>query len=43
MQRVAMDEVPFIPVGAYMSVTAHRSNLRDRVPGFALFWNLRRA
>lgn len=42
MQRVAMDEVPFIPVGAYRSVTAHRRNLADRVPGFAIFWNLRR-
>ena len=42
LQRTAMDEVPFIPVGAYMSVTAHRANLRDRVPGFAMFWNLRR-
>jgi len=43
IQRVAMDEVPFIPVGAYMSATAHRANLRDRIPGFAIFWNLRRA
>ncbi|MCX7372645.1 MAG: ABC transporter substrate-binding protein [Alphaproteobacteria bacterium] len=43
MQTTAMDELPFIPVGAYMSVTAHRNNLRDRVPGFAMFWNIRRA
>lgn len=43
MQRVAMDELPFIPVGAYRSVTAFRRNLVDRVPGFAIFWNLRRA
>jgi peptide/nickel transport system substrate-binding protein len=42
MQRVAMQEVPFIPVGAYKSVTAFRRNLVDRVPGFAIFWNLRR-
>ncbi len=42
MQAVAMDEVPFIPVGAYRSVTAFRRNLADRVPGFAIFWNLRR-
>ena len=42
IQRTAMDELPFIPVGAYMSTTAHRANLRDRVPGFAIFWNLRR-
>jgi peptide/nickel transport system substrate-binding protein len=42
MQRVAMDEVPFIPVGAYRSVTAHRRNLSERVPGFAIFWGMKR-
>ncbi|MFC7736002.1 ABC transporter substrate-binding protein [Roseomonas sp. GCM10028921] len=42
MQRVAMEEVPYIPVGAYKSLTAIRRDLRDRVPGFAIFWNLRR-
>ena len=43
MQRVAIEEVIFIPVGAYKSITALRTNLRDRVPGFAIFWNLKRA
>jgi peptide/nickel transport system substrate-binding protein len=43
MQRTAMEEVPFIPCGAYMSTTAFRRNLVDRVPGFAIFWGLRRA
>lgn len=43
MQVTGMDELPFIPVGAHMSVTAHRSNPRDRMPGCAIFWNLRRA
>ncbi len=42
IQRTAFDELPYIPVGAYMSVTAHRRNLTGRVPGFALFWNIRR-
>ena len=42
MQEVAMDELPYIPVGAYMSVTAHRANLIGRVPGLALFWGMRR-
>jgi peptide/nickel transport system substrate-binding protein len=42
MQTVAMDELPFVPVGAYLSITAHRRNLADRVKGLALFWNLRR-
>jgi len=43
IQTVAMDEVPYIPVGAYTSLTALRSNLVDRVSGLALFWGIRRA
>ncbi len=43
MQGVAMDELPFIPVGAYRSMTAVRRDLADRVRGMALFWNIRRA
>ena len=43
MQQVAMDELPYIPVGSYMSLTSLRQNLRDRVDGFAMFWNLRRS
>ncbi|WP_426957438.1 ABC transporter substrate-binding protein [Muricoccus radiodurans] len=43
MQRVAMDEVPYIPVGAYKSLTGIRRDLQDRVKGFAIFWNLKRA
>jgi peptide/nickel transport system substrate-binding protein len=42
IQRTALDELPYIPVGAYTSITSLRSNLTGRVPGFALFWNLRR-
>ncbi len=42
MQTVAMDEVPYIPVGSYLSITAHRRNLADRVNGLALFWGIRR-
>ena len=43
MQRVAMEEVPYIPVGAYKSLTGIRRDLTDRVKGMALFWNIRRA
>jgi peptide/nickel transport system substrate-binding protein len=43
MQRVAMDELPYVPLGSYMSITAIRRNLADRVLGLALFWGLRRA
>ena len=41
IQRVALDEVAFVPVGAYMQTTALRRNLVDRVLGFAIFWGLR--
>lgn len=42
IQTVAMDELPYVPVGSYLSITAHRRNLADRVKGLALFWGLRR-
>ncbi|MBX6373003.1 MAG: ABC transporter substrate-binding protein [Acetobacteraceae bacterium] len=42
IQTVAMDELPFIPVGGYVGMTALRRNLQGRIPGFAIYWNLRR-
>jgi peptide/nickel transport system substrate-binding protein len=42
IQEVTMDELPYVPVGSYLSITAHRRNLADRVKGLALFWGLRR-
>ncbi|MDB5374589.1 MAG: extracellular solute-binding protein family 5 [Belnapia sp.] len=42
IQLTMLDEVPYIPVGAYTSMTSFRSNLSGRVPGFALFWNIKR-
>lgn len=42
MQTVAMDELPYVPLGAYLSMTALRRNLTGRVNGLALFWGLRR-
>jgi peptide/nickel transport system substrate-binding protein len=39
---VTLDEVPFIPTGAYYSNTGLRRDFADRVEGFALFCNLRR-
>jgi peptide/nickel transport system substrate-binding protein len=42
IQLTMLDEVPYIPVGSYTSMTSYRRNLTGRVPGFALFWNLRR-
>jgi ABC-type transport system substrate-binding protein len=43
MQTVAMDELPYVPVGSYLSLTAIKRNLTGRVPGLALFWNIRRS
>lgn len=43
MQRTVMDEVAWVPVGAYKSNTAVRRNLVDRVNGFAIFWGVRPA
>jgi peptide/nickel transport system substrate-binding protein len=43
MQRVAMDELPYVPVGAYKSLTSIKRDLKDRVPGFAIFWNIKRS
>ena len=42
IQRVVVDEVAYIPVGGYQSMTALRRNLVDRVDGFAIYWGLRR-
>jgi peptide/nickel transport system substrate-binding protein len=43
IQAEAMQGLPYIPTGAYYSITAHRRNLVDRVKGFAIFWGIRRA
>ncbi len=43
MQVVGMDELPCIPLGSVFQSTALRRDLKDRVLGFPIFWNLRRA
>jgi peptide/nickel transport system substrate-binding protein len=43
MQRVALDQVAFIPVGGYLQLTALKRDLVGRVPGFAIFWGIRQA
>jgi len=42
LQTEAMEELPYVPVGAYLSMTALRANLGGRVPGLALYWGIRR-
>ena len=43
MQRIALKEVVFVPVGSYRSMTSYRRDLTGRLPGFPILWNLRRA
>jgi peptide/nickel transport system substrate-binding protein len=42
IQRQAMQDVPYIPLGEYARVMAHRRNLVDIQPGHSLFWGVRR-
>ena len=42
IQREAMREVPYYPLGQYLQPTAYRSNLTGILDGFATFWNVRR-
>jgi peptide/nickel transport system substrate-binding protein len=43
MQHQWFIDVPMIQTGQWMQPTAHRSNLTDLLPGFAVFWNVRRS
>ncbi len=44
MQRIAFEEVPYVPTGMYYQPTAHRRNLTGILKGQPpLFWNVRRA
>jgi peptide/nickel transport system substrate-binding protein len=41
IQKQAMEDVPYVPVGAYRAMTALRRTMRDRVRGFPIFWGIR--
>jgi len=43
MQRQWFVEVPMVQAGQWMLPTAHRSDVTDLAPGFAVFWNVRRS
>ncbi len=43
IQALAMQEVPYLPLGQYLSRTAYRDDLRDVVKNLSVFWNVRRA
>nr|WP_328702776.1 ABC transporter substrate-binding protein [Belnapia mucosa] len=42
MQDAAMEDLPFVPLGAYWQNTALRRDLVGRVSGFPIFWGIRR-
>ena len=43
MQRQAMQDVPYFPLGQYQQPTAYRANMTGVLNGFATFWNIKRA
>jgi peptide/nickel transport system substrate-binding protein len=43
MQRQALTDVPFIPLGQYFSPTAFSRSLAGILTGSILFWNVHRA
>lgn len=43
IQLEAMREVPYYPVGQFLQPTAFRNTITGVQPGFATFWNIRRA
>ena len=43
LQRLAWEEVPFIPLGEYQQPTAYRNTVTGILDGTAVFWNVRPA
>jgi peptide/nickel transport system substrate-binding protein len=43
MQRIAFDQVPYVPLGQFFSPTALRGDLDGMLKGVALFYGIRRA
>ncbi len=43
MQRIALEEVPYIPTGQHFNPTAHRTSVQGIVPAsFPIFWGARK-
>lgn len=42
LQRLALEDVLYIPLGQYRQVTAQRASVTNVVSGFPVFWNLRK-
>jgi peptide/nickel transport system substrate-binding protein len=43
MQLQAFQDVPYIPLGQYLVLTAYQSNLSGILTGNPVFWNVKRA
>ncbi len=43
IQQQVFVDVPYIPLGQILPATVYRRNVRDVLPGYSLFWNLRKA
>ena len=43
IQVQAFADVPYVPLGQFFQSTAQRRSLVDRLDGFPVFWNIRRA
>jgi len=43
MQKQALIDVPYMPLGQYQQPTAYRSDITGVLNGFATFWNVRRS
>jgi peptide/nickel transport system substrate-binding protein len=42
LQRQAMTDLPYFPLGQYQQPTAYRTDITGLLKGFATFWNIRR-
>lgn len=42
IQLVALEEAPYLPLGAYFQPTAYRANLSGMLTGLPIMWNIRR-
>jgi peptide/nickel transport system substrate-binding protein len=43
IQKVAFEEVPYLPLGQYFQATAYRRGLTGVPKGFPMFWNVQKA
>jgi peptide/nickel transport system substrate-binding protein len=42
IQQQAFEDLPYIPAGQFFQATAYNTRIRDVVPGYSVFWNLRK-